>query len=54
MAKMIPDTPRECNAKSHEVEMFRELEKLSDDYYVFHSFEIVSIILSGISILLDL
>ena len=40
---MIPDTPRECDEKSHEVEMFRELEKLSDDYYVFHSFEIVSI-----------
>lgn len=43
MAKMIPDMPREFDAKSQEGLMFEELNRLSDDYYVFHSFSIVSV-----------
>lgn len=43
MATMIPDEPKEFDPKSHEGIMFRELDDLPDDYYVFHSFEIVSI-----------
>lgn len=43
MATMIPDIPKEFDPKSHEGIMFEELEDLPDDYYVFHSFEIVSI-----------
>lgn len=43
MATMIPDIPKEFDPKSHEGIMFEELDDLPDDYYVFHSFEIVSI-----------
>ena len=43
MAKMIPDMPREFDIKSHEGLMFEELNNLSDDYYVFHSFSIVTV-----------
>lgn len=44
MAKMIPDTPREFDPKSHEGLMFEELNKLSEDYYIFHSFSIVNVV----------
>ena len=40
---MIPDIPREFDAKSHEGIMFDELNQLPEEYYVFHSFEIVTI-----------
>ena len=40
---MIPDIPREFDAKSHEGIMFYELNQLPEEYYVFHSFEIVTI-----------
>ena len=43
MATMIPDIPKEFDAKSHEGIMFDELNQLPEDYYVFHSFEIVTI-----------
>lgn len=43
MATMIPDIPREFDAKSHEGIMFDELNQLPEEYYVFHSFEIVTI-----------
>lgn len=43
-AKMIPDIPREFDPKSQEGLMFEELSNLSEDYYVFHSFSIVTII----------
>lgn len=43
MATMIPDIPKEFDPRSHEGLMFAELDDLPDDYYVFHSFEIVSI-----------
>lgn len=43
MATMIPDIPKEFNAKSHEGIMFDELNQLPEEYYVFHSFEIVTI-----------
>lgn len=43
MATMIPDIPREFDAKSHEGIMFYELNQLPEEYYVFHSFEIVTI-----------
>ena len=43
MAKMIPDIPREFDPKSQEGLMFEELSNLSDDYYVFHSFSIVTV-----------
>lgn len=43
MAKMIPDIPKEFDPRSKEGIMFQELSELPDDYYVFHSFEIVSI-----------
>ncbi len=42
MAIMIPDTPKEFDPRSHEGEMFEELSNLPDEYYVFHSFEIVT------------
>lgn len=44
MAKMIPDIPKQFDPKSQEGLMFEELNKLSDEYYVFHSFSIVTII----------
>lgn len=40
---MIPDIPREFDARSHEGIMFDELNQLPEEYYVFHSFEIVTI-----------
>ena len=43
MATMIPDMPKEFDPKSHEGIMFEELNDLPDEYYVFHSFEIVTI-----------
>ena len=43
MAKMIPDIPKEFDPRSREGIMFEELSELSEDYYVFHSFEVVSI-----------
>lgn len=43
MATMIPDIPKEFDAKSHEGIMFYELNQLPEEYYVFHSFEIVTI-----------
>lgn len=43
MATMIPDIPKEFHPWSHEVAMFEELDQLPEDYYVFHSFEIVTI-----------
>ncbi len=42
MAIMIPQIPREISPHSLEDIMFHALEKLSDDYYVFHSFKIVN------------
>ena len=43
MATMIPDIHKECHEWSHEDVMFDELNLLPEDYYVFHSFEIVTI-----------
>ena len=43
MATMIPDIPREFDARSHEGIMFDELNQLPEEYYVFHSFELVTI-----------
>ncbi len=43
MAVMYPSKPKECTAKSQEGAMFEALSKLSDEYYVFHSFAIVSV-----------
>lgn len=43
MAIMIPDIPKNFDPRSHEGRMFDELNKLSQDYYVFHSFEIITI-----------
>lgn len=40
---MIPDIPKEFDAKSHEGIMFDELNQLPEEHYVFHSFEIVTI-----------
>lgn len=42
-AKMIPDIPREFEPKSQEGLMFEELSNLPEDYYVFHSFSIVTV-----------
>lgn len=44
MAKMIPSEIGYYALKSAENEMFNSLSKLPDDYYVFHSYRIVSII----------
>ena len=44
MAKMFPDIPKEIQAGSQEDIIFESLKKLSDDYYVFHSFKIVKTI----------
>lgn len=43
MATMIPDIHKECHEFSHEDLMFDELNQLPEEYYVFHSFEIVTI-----------
>ena len=43
MAIMIPSNPVEFDERSREGEMFESLEKLPDDYYVFHSMKIVEV-----------
>ncbi len=43
MATMIPDIPKVFDPRSHEGAMFDELNQLPEDYYVFHSFAIVTI-----------
>lgn len=43
MAIMIPSVPREFDAASQEGLMFESLAGLPDDYYVFHSFKIVTV-----------
>ena len=43
MAIMIPDTPRNFAAASLEGLMFDALQKLPNDYYVFHSFRMISV-----------
>lgn len=43
MAKMIPDNPKQFDPKSQEGLMFDELNNLPEDYYVFHSFSIVTV-----------
>lgn len=40
---MIPDNPKQFNPKSQEGLMFDELNNLPEDYYVFHSFSIVTV-----------
>ena len=42
MAIMIPSVPLEIPEHSREDEMFDALGKLSDDYYVFHSFRLIT------------
>ena len=42
MAVMIPEKPIEIPVGSREDEMFLALERLGGDYYVFHSFMILS------------
>ncbi len=39
MARMIPDTPKNCTEASREKILFESLSRLDDEYYVFHSFE---------------
>jgi hypothetical protein len=43
MATMIPDIPRDFNPNSKEGLMFEELNQLPEEYYVFHSFSIVTV-----------
>ena len=43
MAKMLPDKPREFAPNSREDVMFEALKLLPDEYYVFHSFKIISV-----------
>ncbi len=40
---MIPDIPRQFDVRSQEGLMFEELSNLPDEYYVFHSFAIVTV-----------
>lgn len=40
---MIPEVPKMFDKRSQEGIMFEELSDLSDDYYVFHSFDIASV-----------
>jgi hypothetical protein len=42
MAIMIPSKPRQFAANSLEDIMFQSLESMDDEYYVFHSFKIVT------------
>lgn len=44
MAIMLPDRPRDFDKNSLEDIMFDALERLPDDYYVFHSFKIVKVV----------
>lgn len=48
MAIMLPEMPRECTESSLETLMFEGLKKLSDEYYVFHSFKIVNVEFDGL------
>ncbi len=43
MAIMIPERPREFDERSQEGIMFDALAKMSDEYYVFHSFRITAV-----------
>ena len=43
MAKMIPESPREFTPSSLEGVMFDALSNLPDNYYVFHSYKIVTV-----------
>lgn len=43
MAKMIPSTPRDFTPASLEGVMFDGLARLPEEYYVFHSFKIVTV-----------
>lgn len=43
MAHMMPSKPRECSKNSLEDIMFEALSNLPDEYYVFHSFKIVTL-----------
>lgn len=43
MAKMIPSTPKDFAPESLEGVMFHALEQLPDEYYVFHSFRIMTV-----------
>lgn len=43
MAIMIPKNPRQFEAASLEGEMFKALDSLPDDYYIFHSFRITNV-----------
>ena len=47
MAIMIPEKPRFFDPKSREDLMFSALEKLPDDYYVVHSFQVNKITLEN-------
>ncbi len=49
MANMIPSTPKQFAAGSLEDVMFHSLEALPDDYYVFHSFSLITMNGSTIS-----
>lgn len=40
---MIPSIPNDYAPESREGELFASLQKLSDDYYVFHSFRIINV-----------
>lgn len=40
---MIPDVPKDFDPKSQEGMMFEELNNLPNEYYVFHSFSIVTV-----------
>lgn len=44
MAIMIPSIPNDFSPESREGELFVSLQRLPDDYYVFHSFRIINII----------
>ena len=43
MAIMIPSISQDFSPESREGEMFSSLQKLPDDYYVFHSFRIIKL-----------
>lgn len=44
MAYMIPRVPHDFAPESREGELFRALQKLPDEYYVFHSFKMIRIL----------
>lgn len=43
MAIMIPSIPNDYAPESREGELFASLQKLLNDYYVFHSFRIINV-----------